>query len=241
MKRIFIFLLAIISFSCEKPEGPGGSSSIRGKVMINSYDNHFRVLQGIYPAADEDVFIIYGNGNIVSDDVVTAPDGSFEFKFLSKGDYKIFVYSDDTLNNSLSGEISIVKSITLSGNNDDYDAGEISVYKKLDVDDGQAIISGTVYQVNYAKDFLFIKDTTLAQEVWVYLVYEDDLYYSERVRTLHNGTFAIPNLIKGEYKVIVYADDILGGIEKIAKTSIVNIVEIDATADIGNIFIEIED
>lgn len=241
MRHIFIFLLAIISFSCEKPEGPGGNSSIRGKVMINSYDNHFRVLQGIYPAVDEDVYIIYGNGNTVSDDVVTSPDGFFEFQFLSKGDYKVFVYSDDTSSNSPSGEISIEKSITLSGNNDDYDAGEISIYKKLDFDDGQAIISGTIYQVNYAKDFLFIKDTTLAQEVWVYLVYEDDLYYSDRVRTLHDGTFAIPNLIKGKYKVIVYADDILGGIEKIAKTRIVNISEIDETHEVGDIYIEIED
>ena len=98
MKKLISFLsilsLIIIASSCNKVEGPGGSSSIKGKLhalvhdgagnLINEYDLH-----------DYDVYIIYGNDTeetFYNDDVKTSYDGSFEFNYLEKGSYRLFAY-----------------------------------------------------------------------------------------------------------------------------------------------------
>jgi len=204
--------LLILAGSCEKPAGPGGRASIKGQVIEKVYDLEFRNLQSALPATDEDVFIKYGNDETHSDDRKTSPEGKFEFKYLSKGDYKIFVYSDDNTGTSESGRISIETSVNLSSKDQVADLGVIEIYKSIDIDDGYATISGQVLRVNYSRDFLSIIDTVFAQDLDVFLVYEDDPGYFDRVRTIYDGTFAFPNLIKGNYSVFVYQDDILGGV-----------------------------
>jgi len=49
-----------------------------------------------YYGAGEKVYICYGNDNAVGNNVDTSTDGSFEFLYLNKGHYKIFVLSRDT-------------------------------------------------------------------------------------------------------------------------------------------------
>ena len=86
------FLLAVFIGGCKKVEGPGGSSSIVGKVYIIDY-NQFGNIADEYYAQDFDVFIIYGvDGFSFDDDVKTSYDGTFKFDFLEKGNYQIFVY-----------------------------------------------------------------------------------------------------------------------------------------------------
>ena len=66
----------------------GGAAKIKGKVTIHNY-NSAGTLISTYPAADEDVYIIYGNENSFYDnDVKTSYDGSFEFRYLQKGNYE---------------------------------------------------------------------------------------------------------------------------------------------------------
>ena len=90
---LLLIIFSIISFSCVKTEGQGGAAKIKGKVIKEDY-NSFGTFIASFPAQDEDVFIIYGNdNNIVSDNVKTRYDGTFEFKYLKKGSNKIFVYS----------------------------------------------------------------------------------------------------------------------------------------------------
>ena len=136
--------MILLHASCERPEGPGGKAAIRGQVMIRSFDRQFRVLQSVYPAADEDVYILYGSSQTISDDRTTSPEGKFEFKYLSKGDYTVFVYSKDSTGNSGSGEVAVMRSVSLSTNKDEADLGRINIYKTLQVDDGKALVSGTV-------------------------------------------------------------------------------------------------
>lgn len=231
-----LFILFLV-YSCEKPAGLGGKSGIKGKVTVKSYDKQFRVLQASYPAANQNVYIIYGDSETNSDDIRTSYDGLFSFRFLSKGDYKIFVYSDDSLTGSPSGKMHVEKEITLSSNDQTYDIGELVIYKTLDVNDGDATITGRVMQVNYAKGFYYIIDTTRAQEATVYLRYEDNPEYSERIRTLNDGTFAIPNLIKGKYSIIVYSEDTNGGTEKIGVIKNTQIEKLGEEVNIGDIFI----
>ncbi len=88
-----IFILFIVFSSCRKVEGPGGSVTIKGVVIER---NHVGTSIFEYPAADQDVYIIYGSENsFYDDDVSTSYDGSFEFRYLQKGDYQIFAYQDN--------------------------------------------------------------------------------------------------------------------------------------------------
>ena len=92
---LFIPVILVLCFSsCSKVEGEGGAAKIKGKVIIHNY-NSAGTLISTYPAADEDVYIIYGNENSFYDnDVKTSYDGSFEFRYLQKGNYQVFVYED---------------------------------------------------------------------------------------------------------------------------------------------------
>jgi hypothetical protein len=98
-KNIRVILMAILGLaliSCEKPAGPGGTATIKGRIFAIDFDNTQRYEIGRDYAAGERVYIIYGDDNIVGDDVRTSTDGTFEFRYLTKGHYRIFVNSLDT-------------------------------------------------------------------------------------------------------------------------------------------------
>src|SRR6187402_1441935 len=99
LKR-FLFVVSIFSVlalsSCEKDAGEGGTSSITGYVHVTDYNATFLVVQGEYPGADEDVYIVYGNDISYGERIRTGYDGRFEFKYLREGKYTIYTYSEDT-------------------------------------------------------------------------------------------------------------------------------------------------
>ena len=226
----------LLLFSCEKPEGPGGRGIIRGQVIVKSYDEQFRVLQSEVPAADRDVYIKYGNTQNISDDRNTSPDGSFEFKYLSKGDYTVLVYSDDTTGTSPSGQMTLEYAVSLSSKKEEHDLGKIYIYKALDFDDGLAIISGQVMQINYSRDYIYPVDTIAAQNKDIFLVYEDDLHYADRIRTQFDGSFAFPNLIKGDYSVYAYSEDINRGAEDVPVLKNITVDAVQGVFDTGILY-----
>lgn len=88
--------------SCNSGPGPGGSASITGKVKYKGNWNSTCTLysdstSGFTPvyAPDVDVYMIYGDDPTYGDRVKSGPDGTFQFKYLRKGDYHIYVYSKD--------------------------------------------------------------------------------------------------------------------------------------------------
>ena len=108
-----VFLVTILIYSCRKVEGPGGSVTIKGIVIER---NHVGNAVFEYPAADQDIYLIYGNENsFYDDDIKTSFDGSFEFRYLQKGDYQLFVYEED--NAEPSGTSEILIPINASENN----------------------------------------------------------------------------------------------------------------------------
>ena len=108
-----IFILFIVFSSCRKVEGPGGSVTIKGVVIER---NHVGTSIFEYPAADQDVYIIYGSENsFYDDDVSTSYDGSFEFRYLQKGDYQIFAYQDNP--SVASGTDEVLVQVNASENN----------------------------------------------------------------------------------------------------------------------------
>lgn len=93
-----ITMVALILFvsACTKPAGPGGKATIKGKVYAYDFDNTQNYLMSSGYSAGTKVYIVYGDDKVASAKVVTDYDGSFEFKYLHKGKYKIFVNSLDT-------------------------------------------------------------------------------------------------------------------------------------------------
>lgn len=100
MKNKFIAAIGIlttITIACKKPAGEGGTSTIKGTVYTKNYNSNFSTLLGQYPGADVDVYIIYGDEATFGDRTRSGPDGVFEFKYLRKGNYKVYVYSKDSV------------------------------------------------------------------------------------------------------------------------------------------------
>jgi hypothetical protein len=128
MRLFFLFLtLGITISSCSKYEGEGGSSTIKGVVREQRF-NSLGNLISEYPIADQDVYIIYGNeSNFYDDDIKTSFDGSFEFRYLKKGNYKIFVYED--CNTCPSGVKEVLIPVEITENNQIVDLDTIDIKK----------------------------------------------------------------------------------------------------------------
>jgi hypothetical protein len=97
-KFLFLGVLFLAFSSCTKDPGEGGNSSISGSV-----EREIRIVlanpatyQYTVPAADQDVYIIYGDQISPGDRVWTNYNGEYEFLNLRKGKYTIYVYSKDT-------------------------------------------------------------------------------------------------------------------------------------------------
>lgn len=101
LKAIYIqiLLLIVITFclaSCNKKAGPGGQATVIGKVYANDFDNTFNYLISKGYSSGTKVYIVYGDEKGVSNAITTAIDGTYEFKYLTKGHYKVYALSVDT-------------------------------------------------------------------------------------------------------------------------------------------------
>jgi hypothetical protein len=128
MKKFLLFVtLGILISSCSKFEGEGGSSTIKGVIKEQRF-NSLGNLISEYPIADQDVYIIYGNeSTFYDDDIKTSYDGSFEFRYLKKGNYTVFVYEDCSTCPSGVKEVKIPVEITK--NNQIVDLDTINIKK----------------------------------------------------------------------------------------------------------------
>jgi hypothetical protein len=130
-KAIIVAILLPFLFislqSCKKEAGSGGSSSIYGKVKVKDYNDTFTTLLEEYYAQDVDVFIVYGDDKSYSDHNRTGYDGTYEFKYLRPGDYKIYVYSKDS-SLQTNAMIPIIKEVTISKNKEEVEVPEISIF-----------------------------------------------------------------------------------------------------------------
>ena len=130
IKRTLLFSLALAGVlfllqSCSKVEGPGGSSSITGKIHIKVYDVAGNVINE-YDAPDEDVYLIYGDeASFYDDDVKTTYYGSFEFNYLQKGSYQVFVYQD--CNTCPSGKEAVIIDVEITDSKTTTDIGTIDI------------------------------------------------------------------------------------------------------------------
>jgi len=124
---ITISAAALVLLSCSKFEGPGGKASIIGSVQGNKYDGAGNLLS-TYPMMDYDVYLIYGNEsgeNFYDDDVSTSYDGSFEFNYLAKGNYRLFTYGKCP--SCPGGDTVLIYNIEVTGKKEVIDLGTINI------------------------------------------------------------------------------------------------------------------
>ncbi len=135
MKKI-VFFLSIFAFffvisSCNKSAGEGGTSIIKGKVYVENYNSSGTAITSKYFGQDFDVYIIYGaDGTYFNDKIATSYDGSFEFPYLAKGKYQIFVYSkcfNSIENPCPSGQETVLVSTEITENKSTVDVGTITI------------------------------------------------------------------------------------------------------------------
>jgi hypothetical protein len=132
LKLLLICTLTFCVFACKKPPGPGGKATVKGKVYLVDWENTQRVVISRGYASGEKVFIVYGNNISAGNDVRTGPDGSFEFKYLNKGHYKVFVNSLDTTIMGYKGDDTykpVIKEFDIKGPKETVNLGDIVINK----------------------------------------------------------------------------------------------------------------
>ena len=137
IKFSYLLLLAIpvLSASCTKEEGEGGTSTIRGKVKVMHLTGSLQ-FDTTYYGADEDVYILYGTDDATyDDDFKTSYDGTYEFKYLQEGTYRVFAYTTDTthfhegyIDEDLP-ELPVFQTVEITGKNQTVEVPEIVIIK----------------------------------------------------------------------------------------------------------------
>ena len=217
-----IISISILSFtSCDKSEGTGGEATIKGKITLREYDHEFTNLQLQSPAFAEEVYIQYGNKQGIGDRVFTDLKGNYQFDYLRPGNYTVYIYSEDSVKKDNTKTPSTYQ-LTIKGT-ETVTVPEIIKYKTLDIDKGTGTIAGRIWLINYKKNFVGIKDTALAQERDVYLIYGNHTTFDLRTRTNFDGRYEFQNLVNGTYTVYVYTEDKTGATQliPIKKTGLV--------------------
>ena len=132
---LVFLLLTSLFISCKKEAGQGGRATIKGKVYAEYWDKAFSAKKDSAFAPNVDVYIIYGNDVSYGDNQKTSYDGTFEFKYLQKGNYKIYAYSRDSSGvatgqlNVYAPNIAVVKSVEITERKQTKELDEIKVLK----------------------------------------------------------------------------------------------------------------
>ena len=85
------FAWLCLGASCS--EGPGGSASIEGLVLVQEFDLYGNLFRE-YPAADARVYLVFGDEQVIGDETRAHYSGRYAFPFLRKGVYTVYAYSD---------------------------------------------------------------------------------------------------------------------------------------------------
>ncbi len=132
MKKLLLIvlplLIAIMVVSCKKDPGYGGNASIHGKVYAKYYNKYFTTYLGEGYDADKEVYIIFGDDLDYGDKVNTNYDGSFEFKYLRKGKYKVVTYSKDSTLTIPSGTYAVIGEGEITSNKQSLEIPDLKIF-----------------------------------------------------------------------------------------------------------------
>ncbi len=123
-----ILLTGLAFTSCKKEPGPGGKSTVYGKVWVKDYNASFTVLEESYYGPDLWVYIVYGDDRDYGDRIRTSYDGTFEFKYLRPGNYRIYTYSvDSTLQTN--ADVPVMYDVTVPSGRQEIQIPDLVIFK----------------------------------------------------------------------------------------------------------------
>jgi hypothetical protein len=124
---VFFLVLFILTTSCKKEPGPGGKSTIYGKVLVKDYNSTFTVLQETYYGPGIWVYLVYGDDRDYGDRVQTGYDGTWEFKYLRPGTYKVYALSrDSTLQTN--AEVPVITDVVVPNQKQDIEVSDLVIF-----------------------------------------------------------------------------------------------------------------
>lgn len=212
---LWLLVLLVAGTACKKDEGKGGKISIKGKLYAKYYNKTFTTQRYEGYAPDEDVFLMYGDEVINGDDMKTSYDGSYEFKYLTKGKYKVYAYSIDPATQQ---KVAVVKEVELS--KDDVTVEDIVVNKE-DKTYGTFTIRGKIFVYDYDDTYSFIENSYYGMDEDIFLIEDGDSSYVDKTSTNYNGMYEFKGLRKGKYTLYVFSEGdpalIPGGEEPVIK------------------------
>ncbi|MDP1745140.1 MAG: hypothetical protein Q8L90_06165 [Bacteroidota bacterium] len=137
MKSFYLLFLSaailLMLNSCKKEAGEGGTSFIKGRVYAKYYNKNFTVLADSAYAPDIDIYIIYGDEFSYGERKRTSYNGTYEFKYLQKGTYKIFAYTRDStgtyrnLVNQYANDLPVIQEVEITKNKQTVEVPDINI------------------------------------------------------------------------------------------------------------------
>ncbi|MBK9190734.1 MAG: carboxypeptidase regulatory-like domain-containing protein [Crocinitomicaceae bacterium] len=223
MSRIhFYSLTALVLFSvysCNKTEGPGGTSAIRGTVTGKEFN----------PSVNEKTEIICSPGSQVEHGdffILNAPDGNELFyvwynnpTWISDGDPALsgrtgivvwFNYSESNTNIATNTADAITN---VAGLSFDVEVQNdiLILTNKASGNVADANNMSSPFEINIAdqgEDEFYGVEMPLA-DARVYIVYGENIGYGDDVITGGDGDYSFSNLVKGDYTLYVVSKDSL--------------------------------
>jgi len=200
--KIFCLLFSVagvfIFSSCNKEEGQGGSSTIRGYVY-NIVHRAGSLSVDTIPAAEEKVYIVYSDkvdDPIADKRVETNQNGMYQFQYLREGNYIVCAYSNypEELNKKKVAEWKQVK----VGSGTTY-ADAIYIHSGKGY--GLSMIKGKVMVQYLNRDGAELGKpvTAVGQRVFLKRAEEDTVF--DDVRASDQGVFVFDRVPPGKYKV----------------------------------------
>lgn len=264
MKFNYIFVLAsaiaLSTASCKKVEGPGGTSSITGTLTG-------KILQGNSGEARAEVtHVIVTHANGVDGSILDNSD--YFLLNTPNGGTNYYVWYENTnfpgQDPGLSGRVGI--KVTYSNNESNIliatntvtaiqnaASADFSISRSGDILTITNLLVGEVADADEVNT-PFIVDvatqgrsatggTTLSEEVpiadeRIYLIFGEEDFYSESVRTDENGQFQFKGLTRGDYRVYALSVDTLSATEGMIRSEVaVSITEKKQVVDAGSLSI----
>ncbi|MDA0729444.1 MAG: hypothetical protein O3C18_07135 [Bacteroidetes bacterium] len=127
-----IGIVCLVGLGCTQVPGDGGRASIQGHVEIEprSVLTNPATAGAPYMAADEQVFVIYGDNIGPDDQVETNHEGAFVIPWLRPGHYTLYVYSEDTTGVNPPRDMAVIREVVVEGAREVVVLDTLRIYKR---------------------------------------------------------------------------------------------------------------
>jgi hypothetical protein len=124
---LFLLAIPLMMSSCKKEPGPGGKSTIYGKVLVKDYNATFTLLEETYYGPEIWVYLVYGDDRDYGDRIQTGYDGTWEFKYLRPGTYQVYAFSkDSTLQTN--AQIPVITEVVVPDKKQDIEVPDLVIF-----------------------------------------------------------------------------------------------------------------